>query len=136
MLSLYRTLSLRYLQERWFRALLVVASIILGVATLVATRALNESMWNATRMAATPLAVADLFVSNGDSGVPSGLAGHLARVPGVRAAEPLVLGRVRLPDLGDHRHAQLVGIVWRPDVVENNSWGVTIVSRRGALVLV
>ncbi len=41
MLSLYRTLSLRYLSRRWFRALLIVATIALGVGTLVATRALE-----------------------------------------------------------------------------------------------
>src|SRR5262249_8545428 len=87
MLSLYRTLSLRYFQERWSRALLVVASIALGVATLVATRALNQSMWAATRSAATPLSgVAELFVSNGDSGVPIALAASVARVPGIRSA--------------------------------------------------
>ena len=33
MFSLYRTLSLRYLSRRWFRALLVVASIMLGDMT-------------------------------------------------------------------------------------------------------
>src|SRR5439155_7703786 len=48
MLSLYRTLSLRYLSRRWFRAALVVASIMLGVATLVATQALSETMSKAT----------------------------------------------------------------------------------------
>src|SRR5262249_56765072 len=126
MWSLYRTLSLRYLRMRWARAVLVAASICLGVATLVATRALNHSMWSATRTAATPLAVADLFVSNGDTGVRHDLAAAVAKVRRVRVAEPLVRSRVRLPDLGDHRHAQLLGIVWRPDVVENNPWGVTI----------
>ena len=48
MLSLYRTLSLRYLSRRWFRALLVVASIMLGVATLVATQALSATMSKAS----------------------------------------------------------------------------------------
>jgi putative ABC transport system permease protein len=42
----------------------------------------------------------------------------------------MVVGRVRLPDLGeqpgDHRHAQVLGIVWRSDSVENNPWHVTI----------
>jgi putative ABC transport system permease protein len=131
MFSLYRTLSWRYFQERRFRALLVVASIALGVGTLVATRALNESMWSATRVATTPLAaVANLIVSNGDTGVPRELVARVAQVPGVRRAEPIVVGRVRLPDLGDqpgdHRHAQVLGIVWRSDSVENNPWHVTI----------
>jgi putative ABC transport system permease protein len=127
MLSLYRTLSWRYFQERWSRALLVVASITLGVATLVATRALNHSMWSATRVAVTPLAaLADLVVSNGDAGVRADLAPLVARVPGVRSVEPVVVGRVRLPELADHPNAQVLGIVWRADSVDNNPWGVTI----------
>src|SRR4029077_15048717 len=103
---LYRTLSLRYLQQRWSRALLIVASIALGVATLVATRALNHSMWLAARSASTPLAgVADLHVSNGDAGVHRELAADLAKIPGLRAVEPLVVGRLRLFDQGDHASA-------------------------------
>lgn len=43
MYSLYRTLSLRYLQQRGCAAL-VVASIAIGVATLVATQTLNRTM--------------------------------------------------------------------------------------------
>ena len=34
MFSVFRTLSLRYLSRRWFRAFLIVLSIALGVATL------------------------------------------------------------------------------------------------------
>ncbi|MBV9121736.1 MAG: ABC transporter permease [Planctomycetes bacterium] len=125
--SLYRTLSLRYLQQRWSRAVMIVASIALGVATLVATRALNQSMWQAARAAATPLpGLAPIHVSNGDSGVPRGLAEELNQVPGVQEAEPLVIGRVRLPDLGKQRNAQVLGIVWKGDGVENNPWGVKI----------
>ncbi len=126
MWSLYRTLSLSYLRERWVRALLVTASIALGVATLVATRTLNHSMWTATRTAATPLAAADLFVSNGDTGVARQLAVEVAKVPGVRDAQPIVVGRVRLPDIPEHPHAQLLGVLWRPDVADNNPWGVRV----------
>ena len=39
MLSLYRTLSLRYLRRRWSRAILIVVSITLGVAILVTKEA-------------------------------------------------------------------------------------------------
>src|ERR1022692_1759514 len=68
MLSLYRTLSLRYLSRRWFRAALVVASIMLGVATLVATQALSETMSKATLAAGNPMAgTIDLIVSNGEA---------------------------------------------------------------------
>jgi putative ABC transport system permease protein len=126
MLSLFRSISVRYLRERWVRAVLVVASISLGVATLVATRTLNHSMWSATRVAATPLAAADLFVSNGDTGVERQLAGEVSQVPGVQDAQPIVVGRVRLPDLPEHPHTQLLGVVWRPDVVDNNPWGVKV----------
>ena len=65
MFSVFRTLSLRYLSRRWFRALLIVASIALGVATLIATQALNTTMSQAALTAANPLAgIADLMVSN------------------------------------------------------------------------
>ena len=55
MLAVYRTLSVRYLSRRWFRALLIVASIALGVATLVATQALNETMTKATLARVNPM---------------------------------------------------------------------------------
>jgi putative ABC transport system permease protein len=127
MLSLYRTLSLRYLQQRWPRAVLVVASIALGVATLVATRALNQSMTEAVRGATAPLAgVADLHVASGESGVPISLAADLAQIEGICRAEPLVVGRVRMPDLENQRPALLLGILWRADSAENNPWGVRI----------
>src|SRR5438128_1075050 len=74
MLSVYRTLSWRYLGRRWFRAVLIVAIIALGVATLVATRALNETMNKAGLAAVNPMpGVADLVVSNGELPVASSL---------------------------------------------------------------
>src|SRR5947199_7440663 len=89
MLSLYRTLSLRYLRRRWFRALLIIASIALGVAMLVATRALNQTMARAATSAANPLAgVADLLVSNGEAAVDAALAREIEKLDGVRAAMP------------------------------------------------
>lgn len=124
-LSLYRTLSLRYLQQRWSRAVLVVASIALGVATLVATRALNLSMWSAAHVASRPLSgIADLHVSNGDAGVRRDLAADLIRVPGVRSVEPLVVEMVALPDL-DNRMALLVGIE-PATAARENPWGVKV----------
>jgi putative ABC transport system permease protein len=126
MLSLYRTLSLRYLQQRWSRAVLIVASIALGVGLLVGTRSINESMWDAARSSVNPLAVdAPLYVSNGDSGVPRDLVPLAAAVPGVKSVEPLVFGRVRVPDLVT-RQAPVIGIVWRGDVAEDNPWGVHV----------
>src|SRR5947209_6965251 len=85
MLSLHRTLSLRYLRRRWSRATLIVISIALGVAILVATQMLKQSMVDAGLTAANPLAgTYDLEVSNSDFGVPSELADRLkaARIPG------------------------------------------------------
>lgn len=49
MLALLRTVSGRYLRLHGLRTLLVIASIALGVTTLVATRALNQSMVQAAR---------------------------------------------------------------------------------------
>ncbi|MDN4634844.1 hypothetical protein QCD71_25410, partial [Sphingomonas sp. PsM26] len=53
-LSLYRVLSGRYLRRRWFRSLAIIASIALGVATLVATQVLNTTMTSAAQFPATP----------------------------------------------------------------------------------
>src|SRR5579871_1750107 len=110
MFSLYQTLSTRYLARRWLRALLIVASIALGVATLVATRALNETMTNAGLASVNPMpGVADLVVSNGESTVASDLAGALARIPGVQEAAPRIFENVKLPELGN-RTALVMGI--------------------------
>jgi putative ABC transport system permease protein len=102
MLSLYSTLSLRYLRRRWFRALLIVASIALGVATLVATRSLNDTMTRAGLAAQNPLAgTADLVVSNGEAPVERSLAKELAQIPGVEAALPRIFEIGWLKDLGE-----------------------------------
>lgn len=125
MLSLYRTLSVRFFQQRRSRAFLVLASVALGVALLVATRAINASMMGAARAAAAPFAShAELNVSS-DGGVPFSVADQLTHLPGVLRAEPLVFGRVRLPGL-DNRPAQVIGLVWRADSLTENPWGVTI----------
>lgn len=128
MLPLYRTLSLRHLRRRWSRAALIVASIALGVATLVATRALNGSMTTAARSAVNPLAgFADLQVSNGTFGVPAELVEEIraARLPGVRAVQPLVLGRVALIDLA-YRPAEVLGVDVEPGSTASNPWGVQV----------
>src|SRR5205807_6690008 len=97
MLPLYRTLSLRYLSRRWFRALLIVASIALGVAALVATRALNETMSKAALNAGNPMAgVADLVVSNGEMPIAKTLAGEISQVPGVKSVRARLFENARL----------------------------------------
>src|SRR5271166_2930398 len=110
MLSVYTTLSLRYLRRRWVRAILIVLSIASGVSMLVATRALNQTMDRAAEAAANPLAaVADLLVSNGDAPVDRALAAELRTVDGVQAVHPRIFANVKLPELGD-RTALLVAI--------------------------
>src|SRR5436309_5635699 len=100
MLSVYTTLSLRYLRRRWVRASLIVLSIAAGVGMLVATRALNRTMDRAAAATATPLAaVADLVVSNGEAPVERWLAAELIKVEGVLAAHPRIFARIQLPDL-------------------------------------
>jgi putative ABC transport system permease protein len=109
MLSLYRTLSLRYLGQRWFRAVLIVSCIALGVSTLVATRALNETMAKAAGLATNPASgMADLIVSYGEFSIPASLADELTQVPGVQTARPCIFENVVLPDLDD-RAVLLVG---------------------------
>lgn len=108
--SVYRVLSLRYLLHRWDRALLIVASISLGVATLISARILNQCVEAAAQDTTTPGATAELYVTNGEAGVYRSLVGELraANVPGIKSVQPLVYDRVTLPDL-DGRVAVLIG---------------------------
>ena len=108
--SVYRVLSLRYLLQRWDRAMLIVASIALGVATLISARILNQCIEAAAQDTTTPGGTAELYVTNGEAGVLRSLADELraANVPGLRSVEPLVYDRVTLPDL-DGRIAVLIG---------------------------
>jgi putative ABC transport system permease protein len=127
MLSLYRTLSLRYLRRRWSRATLIVISITLGVAILVATQMLKQTMVQAGQTAANPLAgTFDLQISNSDFGVPRQLVDQLqhTRVPGVKSLQPLVLGRVVLPELS--RSALLIGVGFEADKTADNPWGLEV----------
>jgi putative ABC transport system permease protein len=110
MLALQRTLTLRYLGQRWTRTLLIILSIALGVSTLVATRALADHLTTAADTAVNPFTEGiDLIVDKGETGVPSELVQEIkSEVPGVDKAEPLVIGRVTVPDL-DNRFVSLFG---------------------------
>ena len=55
MLSLFRTLSLRYLWRHWLRAALIIASIAVGVAAWVTTEVLYVTVTRSLRQAASPL---------------------------------------------------------------------------------
>lgn len=124
MLSLYRTVSIRHWSRYRLRGALVLLSIALGVAACVATSVLDANVETAFQRSATPLAgFADLYVSNGDAGVPRRLADQLAQVPGVLSAKPLVIQRVALPDLG-YRAALLLGIDVSAEE-ESTYWTVT-----------
>lgn len=84
MRSLYRTLSVRYLSRRSGRAGLIVASIALGVAALVATRTLSDTMSRATLASANPMAgQLDFIVSNGELPIERAVATDLRKVPGI-----------------------------------------------------
>jgi len=108
--AVYRVLSRRYLLHRWDRALLIVASIALGVATLISARILNQCIEAAAQDTTAPGATAELYVTNGEAGVFRSLVEELrsANVPGLRSVQPLVYDRVTLPDL-DGRVAVLIG---------------------------
>src|SRR3954466_4165465 len=111
MFPLHRTLSFGYLGQHPTRAGLVVVSIALGVATLVATQSLKQSLTGTARSAVNPFADrADLLVVNAQSGVSRELADRLigAHIPGLRSARPLVFGRVTFPDLGPHGRSVLL----------------------------
>jgi putative ABC transport system permease protein len=123
MLSLYRTISLRYLSRRWGRASLIVASIMLGVATLVATQALSETMSKATVASANPLAgTLDFIVTNTNAELPvdRGLAKELAAVPGVKSVQPRIFGHAKVL-IGEQKQAVLiVGIELSSDARETD----------------
>lgn len=111
MLSLYRTLSYRYLSRRWFRALLIVASIALGVATLVATRSLNDTMARAVVASSNPLAgIVDFVVNNGELTISRELAKEVAAVPGVKKVQTRLWGRGKIKSGDDRRSVMVLGV--------------------------
>ncbi len=104
MLALQRTVSLGYVTRRPTRAVLIVVIIALGVTMLVATRCLDDSLHQAAKGAINPFAtLADLLVSNGQTGVPADLAERLRakNLPGLADVQPLVMGRAFLVELDD-----------------------------------
>jgi putative ABC transport system permease protein len=103
MFPLLRSLTVRYLLQKWDRSALVALSIALGVATLVSTRLLNQCVEAAALDSTVPADVADLYADNGEIGVDWGVAEDLkaARIPGVTRVQPFVVVRVVMPELGD-----------------------------------
>ncbi len=113
--DLQRTITFGYLRQRWTRAALIVVSIALGVAILVATRALNQNLNKAAQSAAVPLsAQSELLVVNGMTGVPISIVERLraaqkSSIPEILDVQPLVLGRVAIPEL-DNRSVLMIGL--------------------------
>ena len=112
--DLQRTITVAYIRQRWTRAALIVISIALGVSILIATRALSQNLNKAAQGATNPLsAKADLLIVNGQSGVPLALADQLRdaseSIPELRDVQPMVLGRVAIPEL-DNRSVLMLGL--------------------------
>jgi putative ABC transport system permease protein len=108
--AFYRTLSLRQFQRHRGRATLVVASIALGVAAWTTMAMLDRAMSAALRGASAPIAgAADLYVSNGDAGLPRELANCLSQVDSIASVTPIVVARVLLPEFGP-QPAVLLGV--------------------------
>jgi putative ABC transport system permease protein len=105
MLTLLRSLTVRYIRRRWPLALLVTLSIGVGVATLVSTRLLNQCVDAAALDTTIPVDVADLYATTGEQGVEWSVADRLraAHIPGVRRVERFVYLRVDLPQLPNRR---------------------------------
>ncbi|HEV3384725.1 MAG TPA: FtsX-like permease family protein [Gemmata sp.] len=120
--SVYRVLSFRYLLHRWDRGLLIVASIALGVATLISARILNQCIEAAAQDTTTPGGSADFYVTNGEAGVQRSLVEELraAKIPGIRSVQPLISDRVSLPGL-DGRIAVLIGAEVGTQLLSNDN---------------
>jgi putative ABC transport system permease protein len=112
MLTLLRTLTAGYVVQHPLRTALVVLSIALGVAMLVATQALGSGINKGIQDGVNPLGgLADLLVVNGQSGMHYTLAKELrdARIEGVEAVHPFVYWRMSVADL-DNKVVWLIGV--------------------------
>ena len=96
MFALFRSLSLRDLRQHPGQSALIVASIALGVIAWTTTWTLNQLLDASLRESSTPASGADLHVSNADVGLAIGLVDKVAKVPGVRSANPVVIQRIRI----------------------------------------
>jgi len=110
MFPLLRSLTARYLLQKWDRSALVAISIALGIATLVSTRLINQCVEVAAYDTTIPADVAGLYVQNGEAGVDWNVVEDLrgAAIPGIERVEPFVHLRVDLPEV-DHRAAVVFG---------------------------
>jgi putative ABC transport system permease protein len=110
MRCLYQTLSVRSMTRRWLRAGLIALSVALGVATLVATQALNWTMARAAVFASNPTSgFADFIVANGDLPVPRSLEKELAAIPEIAEVDPRITGNAFVGQL-NNRPVMVIGI--------------------------
>lgn len=97
-LSVIRAFSWRYWRRHSVRAMLLLACLALGVATWTATRALERGVQQSGRNSIAPLVgAADFSISNDDAGVLRQWTEPLSRAAGVRAVQPILIRRGRLP---------------------------------------
>jgi putative ABC transport system permease protein len=134
LLNLLRTLSLGYFGQHRLRTVLVILSIALGVATLVATQAMNRALKTGVQNATNPLAdLAGLLIVNGQVGVPAELAAEIrqANVAGVDSLLPFIYARVSIADL-KNKSVWLLGVDWTtnreqsPQLAADNPLGVRV----------
>ncbi len=98
------------MSRRWLRAGLIALSIALGVATLIATQALNLTMARAAVFASNPTSgMSDFIIANGELPVPRALEKELMQVPGVAEVEPRITENAFAPQLDD-RTVLVLGI--------------------------
>lgn len=103
-LTLLRTLSFGYLAQHPTRSLLVVLSIALGVAVLVATQALSKGLNVSVQDGVNPLSgLADLQVTKAHVGVDLKLAADIrdAKIDGVAEARGLIFWRLSMAELNN-----------------------------------
>lgn len=94
MWNLFVYVGFRYLKMKPIRSLLTVVGISLGVALFIGIRIINQSTLNSFQENIEAVAgKATLSVSAGDSGFSEDRLSEIQKVPGVKAAVPLVENR-------------------------------------------
>jgi putative ABC transport system permease protein len=111
MFGLFQSLSLRYIFQKWDRAALIIASIALGVATLVSTRILNSCIESVVTQSTNPIALGDLQITNGELGFSRGIAKEIedAKIPELKSMLPLVMDLIEYDEVDPPRRVILFG---------------------------
>ena len=122
--QLLRFVSGVYLRRHAGQAGLIVATVALGVAAIVATGSLIESALASLEITREATAEhADLRVANGFAGVPEDLVEAVRGVEGVASAGGVLLGSARLRLAGGDSDAVLIGIdLLAADAVHRDSF--------------